>query len=240
MPCPQSSDHPRAIGLRVRRLRAQRAARATRPRRAASRAPRARAAVLTRAVRSCAVTFLLAVTWLLCPPSASASSATPLLAERDIVARHSRLSSVLSGVGVPCEAVDSRFNGFVPTAESRPETRATMWSVECSGIGWFSVVIAGGTRDAARVVGYCGPETIEWWGSLPCLGPIVIIIPRDASSLRVVPTEPRWPDNLVLPAPRVRRPPGANHPPPRSRAGEPRRPSQIQQGVPQPLTPLPR
>ena len=45
---------------------------------------------------------------------------------------------------------------------------------------------------------------------------------------------------LVLPAPRVRRPPGANHPPPRSRAGEPRRPSQIQQGVPQPLTPLPR
>jgi hypothetical protein len=75
---------------------------------------------------------------------------------------------------------------------------------------------------------------------LPCLGPVVIIIPRDAPSLRVVPTEPRWPDDLVLPAPRVRRPPGANHPPPRSRAREPQRPSQIQQGVPQPLTPLPR
>lgn len=199
------------------------------------------AAVLAKAVASGAVAFLVTVTWFLCPPSASANSATPLLAERDIDARHARLSSVLSCIGVPCEVVDSRFKGFVPTAENRPETRATVWSVECIGIGWFSVVIAGDARDSARVVGYCGPETIEWWGSLPCLGPIVIIIPRDAPSLRVVPTEPRWPDDLVLPAPRVRRPPGAkNHPPPRSRAREPQRPSQIQQGVPQPLTPLPR
>jgi hypothetical protein len=192
--------------------------------------------VLTRVLAS-AVTLVAGATWLVCPPSASASRL--LLAEQDIDARHARLSSLLSRIGVPCETVDSRFNGFVRTAATRPETWPTMWSVDCSGIGWFSVVVAGDERDSGRVVGYCGPETTEWWGSLPCLRSVVVA-PREAPWVFIVPAHPRWPDDLVLPGPYLRPPRPSAKSPPRRRDREPRRPSQIQQGIPLPLIPPPR